>query len=307
MNGMTDEVQEKSATLWEKTIVRAVRDLQWHYNGTKYFGPEFSIEFDGNIERALGDGVVSANDRLYLLELKGDAKRKHTEWSEDPGKLPFEALRRSLLNTAEATKGEMDPMHVLSMRGHLFAYWEALDAYNRSAYRPGAVVASSYLLDIAEKSPVAIEAKAKDLAANFSLGIQKDLSNKEVFVQVHQILASRLFTGTSALLQLTGEGEIAAPLGLNTTEMHTYVSWLIGLQKERDLRINALLMSRSGAVCQHVTNVDELMDLIERLKNDRGVSASVDLAPIETQRLDTTEITVAGRAGARGRKTTFKR
>lgn len=296
---MSEQISEaewkKKASLWENSIVLAFRDMQWRHKGESYTVPEANLGLEGNIERALGDGIVSASEKLYLLEFKADAQRKSAEWTGEETKLSYQSLNKALDRAAKPeTKLEAHPWVELSLRGHHFLYWSAAAHSADIRVRPGALMVSPYLLDMVlgplQEHPVG------DLIANqHSLGVRVRTGGAAQRIRgVFQILAGRLFSDEAVLVnQLFQQEATATSLGLTPAEMQEYVLWLVEHQSEKDLPINALLTSQNGAVCQHVSHITLLLELLNSLNSSPQVEQVALSSGLETGRHSVGEVFIA--------------
>lgn len=256
----------KQAQLWEKSVVQAFRDLQWLLVANRSEMPDINVPFAGKIEAAFGDGIVSADEKLFLLEFKANSAGKSAEWRDK--KLSYQSLEAALKSVgSEQERQAMDGWFELSMRGHLFLYWSAEGRGKDSRVIPGDLAISSYLLDVARKSPICGFEPCIDLSTFNSIAVPRG-ELADVYEPKVQVCASRLFDRTASLVrQLPAKDPVALTLGLTPHQMQGYVAWLLERQILRDLPINALLASRNGAICQHISHVDDLADLLIELMN----------------------------------------
>ncbi|WP_322046622.1 hypothetical protein [Paraburkholderia sp. J67] len=114
------DVCEKSIThfrgLWENSMLLALRDLQWHKAmEMKHPAPQGLAVFEGNAESALGDAILSVEDRLFLFEFKSTAAEGGTEFEK--------ALARVMKKVGESTDGTAKSHFENDSRaGHHFAF-----------------------------------------------------------------------------------------------------------------------------------------------------------------------------------------
>lgn len=252
----------KSADLWEKSVVQAFRDLQWIMCSKRLDTLDINLPIAGLIEAAFGDSFVSAGGRLFLLEIKADKHGKRDEWNEE--KLACKSLKEALAIADGSGQSDESSQGIdLSLRGHLFLYWSQTGTLRGARVIPGEIVVSSYLLDLAEALSCSGSKTAIELSAQNALAVTPD---GELYVPKEQVRAKRLFDSSAALIRQAHEGNPTVDdLGLTPQEMHTYVKWLLERQDGRDLPINALLTSNDGRVCQHLSHVDDLENLLDSL------------------------------------------
>ncbi|MBV6794047.1 hypothetical protein [Xanthomonas euvesicatoria] len=279
---------KKKASLWEKTIVTAFRDLQWKYKSKDKPLPSTNVGLDGNSERALGDGIVAADDRLYLLEIKAEDTGRSAEWESGDEKRAYLSLKEAL-NLANASKSKetaLQGFFIRSLRAHHFLYWTPSPRPGNPLVRPGALTISPYLLDVAIHAPINNLTILQDIFSNNAIAIKSTIGPTSSFEPKAKISAHRIFDDTGKILNFsTTQGTLALRLGLTPSELKSYVEDLISYQSEKDLPINAILASENGDICQHVSHLDDLFALLESLIKNPNIDAPVDLSKIETERL----------------------
>ncbi|TAA10888.1 hypothetical protein [Pseudoxanthomonas winnipegensis] len=279
---------EKKASLWEKTIVTAFRDLQWKYKSKDKPVPSTNVGLAGNSERALGDGIVAADDRLYLLEIKAEKSGRSAEWQPGDEKRAYSSLKDALnlASVSRSNEAALQGFFIQSLRAHHFLYWTPSPKPGNPLIRPGALTISPYLLDAAIHAPINNLKISQEIFSNNAIAIKSTTGPTSSFEPKAKISAHRIFDGTGKILNFSiMRGTLALRLGLTPAELKSYVETLISYQEEKDLPINAILASENGDLCQHLSHLDDLLALLESLINSPNVEAPVDLSKIETKRL----------------------
>lgn len=121
------------AELWEISVVLAIRDLQWLMRKNSI--PMPTVNLSGNAESRLGDCLITAEDRFFIIEVKPTSKNFKSEWAveEITGKKRFK--KRAFASAYEmASKLDGDKNlttasgNVLrSLLGHHFVFWNETD------------------------------------------------------------------------------------------------------------------------------------------------------------------------------------
>lgn len=75
-------------------------------------------------------------------------------------------------------------------------------------------------------------------------------------------------------------------LGVAPCVMQEYIEWLLSEQQEQDLPINALLVSRNGNLCRHVSHVSELREILSAIIDNKVQMNLVARCNVEAERLE---------------------
>lgn len=273
--------KKKRAELWEKTIVTSFRDLQWKRKSHECVAPPSNIELGGNIERAFGDSIAVVDERVFLLEMKSTLSHIPDEWVGGE-KLALSALRKKLENTNGEVAPLVEMLH-LSLRSHHFIYWSEDTSGFGPKYWPGALVISPYVFQITSRRLANSYPDLHDFVSGSTLGIRGENGAQKA---VTSAFADRILTDTVALFTSRSLGKncgntyVEYSLGISPSEMLRYLEWLLQDQQEKDLPINALLVTASGNVCRHVGHVSEVDVILRALiegDDQLEIKAQVDV------------------------------
>ncbi|MDX6081214.1 hypothetical protein SIL81_07960 [Xanthomonas campestris pv. incanae] len=120
------------AKLWEISVVIALRDQQWLMRDASM--PMPAINLSGNAESRLGDCLLTAHDRFFVIEIKPTTGQFSAEWKKKTVENVEQFKKRAFASTLDladrlskssgtsAIHAQKDVLR--SLLGHHFVYWD---------------------------------------------------------------------------------------------------------------------------------------------------------------------------------------
>lgn len=281
-------VRKKKADLWEKAIVTSFRDLQWKNLKDRVFCPPSNLELGGNIERAFGDSFAIAGESVFLLEMKSTESQIPDEWSGGE-KLSLASLRKKLEGARGKKFSEISSMLHTSLRAHHFLYWSEDSSGFGPEVWPGALVISPYLSEVSLRRMGVNFPELSAFVSASTLAVWDVVGDPPKAVR--SSFANRIFEDKVALVSTMATSKktseyVKFSLGVAPCVMQEYIEWLLSEQQEQDLPINALLVSRNGNLCRHVSHVSELREILSAIIDNKVRMNLVARCNVEAERLE---------------------
>lgn len=255
------------ATLWEDTVITAMRDEKWQHalrHGAAVPLPQ--LKLSGCAEQRLGDLFdVASDDRFFLFEVKAWRQGITSEWTTANATNEYQkrALRthirwlNDLCNTATAAAAQEHLRQ--SRRGHFFAYWaeygngpapafdskRPLGVYLRALHRfHDGVVIEPYLSACRD---MGMEVLADLYTERAQLALR--LIRPDSYVARTQVPLPLVYEGRAVVAVMDSQDSIDDwdALGLSLEEMRTYLKALCAVPTAGQSEpIHAVVMSTSG-------------------------------------------------------------
>ncbi len=123
------------AKLWEISVVIALRDQQWLMRDTSM--PMPAVNLSGNAESRLGDCLLTAHDRFFVIEIKPTTGQFSAEWKKKTVNGVEQFKKRAFASTLDladrlnksngnsAVQAQKDVLR--SLLGHHFVYWDDVE------------------------------------------------------------------------------------------------------------------------------------------------------------------------------------
>lgn len=261
----------------EKSVVTAVRDIQWILAIKKIleasgdvplkdlvlseFLPTRFLDLVGDAESNAGDFSVKQGARFFIFEAKSLEAAISEEWSGG---------EKELLKKLKTIKDCDDANLIRSLRGHFFSYWKN-DARKKfgQIVIPGEIYAEPYYL--AAKRKQGGDDYIGDLPYVFGVKSNAENQRGESFVAIGKKDKDniiQLFDGNCVIGSLDTQGAFERDglheAGLELEELKAYVQFLSGSTSGGD-PIRAILLSSDAKFYRVISNTNELGELLSDL------------------------------------------
>jgi hypothetical protein len=285
-------------TLWEDTIVTALRDMQWlniaasHYDADNLIEmlqvyPPVFLKLDGNAESKIGDVAMKQDERFFLIEVKSEEHAIRDEWQA--GRRKDE--EKALLARLKGLPSDDEAMFRLCLRGHLLTYWSGARKRPTDIWVPGQIWAEPYYLGCARlrrNCDVMQDVGLPFPDDDYLLEIEREAAQPRDLRSISEDLQRRLDTKTTTacstragyqlaisatLLQVFSgkvrvgkrleSGHLWQPeaLGLTRDEFEEYLRFLVPKGEEEPL--HAVALTTHGSFYRIVTDTAHLGALID--------------------------------------------
>lgn len=285
-------------TLWEDTIITALRDMQWLnlqrlsretedlVRMMRVYPPGF-LKLDGHAESSIGDVAMKEGERFFLIEVKSEEHAVRDEWQAGPAKDQEKELLARLKGLPEAN----EPMFKLCLRGHFVAYWSGARKRPKEHWVPGEIVTEPYYLacarlrrncDVAEdvgldhpgikySIGVVLEADllaqertiAESLSAYLARAEQKaDKPTRPTIPQTTATLLDLFSSKVSVGVRVNATRLHAPqPAGLEAEEFQAYLTFLTAHRTETP--VHAVVLTSHGSFFRVVADTAHLAALLD--------------------------------------------
>jgi len=246
--------KEAMAELWEVSVVLALRDQQWLMRDASI--PMPSVNLSGNAESRLGDCLLTAKDRFFLIEVKPTAEKFKSEWAVDKtaGEERFKKRAfASVIKLAEElgrrptpTSKGVEPV-LRSLLGHHFVFWDEEEgALAIQPYLSTSLSGYSDAMNIA--APLFIKRghqRSKELFS-LSLSDHSSLADSNIFTICNSGFFSEIYSQRLgiAIKAKHPNGGAWLTLGLLPEDFKEYLQTLCTPMEE----INAIILSDQGFI-----------------------------------------------------------
>lgn len=267
------------AGLWEVSVVLAIRDMQWLMRDKSI--PMPSLNLSGNAESKLGDCLLTAEDRFFLIEVKPTSKQFKSEWAQELVDKTPQFNKKAFATIIELAKnlGRMKPhaeaaQDVLrSLLGHHFVFWNEEEGTLSIQPYFGTTLAG-YLKAVGMDAPMFVDRGAKGANSLFSLSLSDQQPNQSfvTFTDCSSGFFSEIYSKRLGIAIKSKEPSESAwvPLGLLPEDFKDYLQALSPKVEE----INAIILSDKGFIHQPKTTqsitefISVLSSKIEAMKTE---------------------------------------
>lgn len=280
--------------LWEDTVVMSIRDMQWMNEISRYrtrgdtdldvqadsllkrIIPPGLVKLDGRVESKLGDVVLKAGERFFIVEVKSNREYVKTEWRRHGKYKPKWPLKRlaELVEYCSSNSGEIEAREMLerSIRGHLVAYWTGVedDGVVRGwvEARPY-IIACSMLRNFTER--------AHRIGMSMPPGIKSSIFYTNEKNPLYNYCPLKHLMEGQVQIKL-GANTYPSVFGLDREDFLKYINFLCGLSEvekgfalpsdddsdtEKQEKIHALVLTTHGSFFEVVASTNSVATLLD--------------------------------------------
>lgn len=257
------------AGLWEVSVVLAIRDMQWLMRDKSI--PMPALNLSGNAESKLGDCLLTAADRFFLIEVKPTPTQFKAEWTKElvDGEHQFKKKAFASIIELAINLGRMPPLpeaaqNVLrSLLGHHFVFWNEEEG-TLSIQPYLSTTLTGYLKAVGMDAPMFVDRGARGANSLFSLSLSEQQADQSsvIFTECNSGFFSEIYLKRLGIAIKSKEpGESAwVPLGLLPEDFTAYLQALSPKVEE----INAIILSDKGFIHQPTTTqgITEFIDVL---------------------------------------------
>lgn len=276
------------ASLWEVSVVLALRDLQWIMLGANDEYPPPAVNLSGNAESIFGDSLLNANEKFFLLEVKSTSAKSTSEWALTGEGKERRHTKRAFVAVKELAKtfGKTPPTSnqrsdvLASLLCHQLAFWEGsiqalcIQPYlisTLNGYVDAIFKAKYDTKTMLEDSDRTLKIVSERINKNFNFSFSKKEHPTELITcsECSSGSASSIYTsqlGISVNSDDSNGGRAWIPLGLPARNFNEYLQSISKTSNPDGEEINVIILSDKGFihVIRNTKEIIQFMDALNR-------------------------------------------